>query len=200
MTQEGQGIRPDETPTPPVSTRWTEQLEPDTQPDEVLSPPYVPGRSRAAPDEAPVQDTDDAVLDVHDVSEEPAEATDDVVDTDAAGMSGEEPLSLPIPPDQEGQGEDDGWLTELAEDEPEPTEPETDEEFAVELLGFEGADIDHDAQDRDLIEDVATRLETLADRVRQDGYGALEAEMASLDRLSALLAGVLAGYMTGIRQ
>jgi hypothetical protein len=47
--------------------------------------------------------------------------------------------------------------------------------------------------------DIADRLEALAHRLRNEGQDGIEKEMASLDRFTALVAGVVAGYLAGLR-
>jgi hypothetical protein len=51
----------------------------------------------------------------------------------------------------------------------------------------------------DPVLDVADRLESLAGRLRSEGPAAVEREMASLDRLTALVAGLVSGYLAGLR-
>jgi hypothetical protein len=51
----------------------------------------------------------------------------------------------------------------------------------------------------DVVMDVADRLEELARRIRADGRRGVEQEMASLDRFTSLVAGVVIGYLAGLR-
>jgi hypothetical protein len=46
--------------------------------------------------------------------------------------------------------------------------------------------------------EMAERLETLAARIRAEGGAAAEAEMDSSDRLTSLVAGLIAGYLAGL--
>jgi hypothetical protein len=52
----------------------------------------------------------------------------------------------------------------------------------------------------DPLADIASHLESLADRIRAEGRSGIEREMASLDRFSSLIAGVVAGYLAGLRE
>lgn len=51
----------------------------------------------------------------------------------------------------------------------------------------------------DGVYDLADRLEAMAHRLRAEGAAAAEAEMSAPDRFTALLAGLLAGYLAGRR-
>lgn len=49
------------------------------------------------------------------------------------------------------------------------------------------------------VHDLADRLEAMAHKLRAEGSAAAEAEMSAPDRFTALLAGLLAGYLAGRR-
>lgn len=196
MTREGQGIGPEETPPPPASTRWSGS---DAGDDQELLPPFVPGR-RDRPAE-PVADTAEAVTDTADVVNETTEVVADTAEPepvltpepDAEAFPFDEPASddQPFPwPESPGEAPEEAAATGQGV-EPWPEEPEAD---LAELEQDTRAD-DRDGVDPAL--EVAGRLEELARRLRRDGARGVEAEMASSDRIVALLAGLIAGYLAG---
>lgn len=73
MTDEAQGHRPEEAPTPPASTRWSEE---PVQDDDALAPPFVPGRSSTS--------ASHAASDEETAAAEPAVVEDGAVEADEA--------------------------------------------------------------------------------------------------------------------
>jgi hypothetical protein len=261
MTHEGQDTSPEETPPPPTSTR---SPAPETDDDVELMPPFVPGRSRPAPEGEPVLATDEAVLDtaegVRDVSDtapEAAEAGGALTPEEEEGegeeaADEEEPFPFEFPIEEEhsrlqgegmGQANDDAPSLEIAaleslptfehEDEPEPSgsfemlEPEAlwapvqPDEVEERAEVEEPTDVEEVEEVESVAEveepaevaagapaptradvaaaEVADRLEALAGRIRAEGQNGAELEMASLDRLTSLVAALIAGYLAGIR-
>lgn len=202
MTREGQGIEPGETPLRPASTRWA---EPETSHDEELLPPFPGGRGSvqddaagAVPAEAtaPVEpvpsgeeiagveateavDTAEAVdtVDAVDAGGAVTDADETVVDTaESVAVAEEEPLAAAAAEPEVDLGELEAMLEAAA-----PAVP-----GAYETPGAPDAAIK-----------IAERLEELAARLRAEGAPATAADMASSDRLTALLAGLIAGYLAG---
>lgn len=84
---------------------------------------------------------------------------------------------------------------------------ELEDDFPVHAFQIEGEELEpaeaevrapHGPLD-DSVYDLADRLEAMAQRLRAEGSAAAEAEMSAPDRFTALLAGLLAGYLAGRR-
>jgi hypothetical protein len=182
MTHEGQGTEPETTPPPPVSTRWPGSTETGDEAPDNLVPPFVRGRGRTVP----VVETGDAVTD-----------SVELAGLDAVVEVGVEDV---VTPADEGGGPSFGNATEEGTEAMEVAAwaPEAVEDGGGEAAGGEPAAKDGPAIGLD--GEVADRLEALAARIRADGYSAAEREMDSPDRLSSLLAGVVAGYLARFRK
>lgn len=84
---------------------------------------------------------------------------------------------------------------------------EFEDDFPMHAFQIEGAEVEPAEAEvrgahqppRDSAHDLADRLEAMADRLRAEGSAAAEAEMSAPDRFTALLAGLLAGYLAGRR-
>jgi hypothetical protein len=185
MTHEDPGSNsPEDTPAPLASTRWAEEAEAE---DDGLVPPFIPGASgvgsaAARPEADPPTQPASGVGGTTEFADAPGPA--DPFGTPAEAFPFQPPRhEAPVP---EAAGSDDFPFD------------------AFDLSGGEAeaaAAVDEPAQamgsgDAD---DVADRLEALARRLRDEGAGAAESALASGDRLTALLAGVLAGYLAGRR-
>lgn len=178
MTHEGPGsASPEETPAPLASTRWTEEEGAD---DGGLMPPFIPGVSASEADAAepggPVAPA------------EPAPSESSTADPESVGTAAE-PFPFGVPgtdepqPEQAGATDDFPYDAFDLSDEPEADVGVSEPPFA----DAPGAGVD----------DAAERLEDLARRLRSEGPAAAESALGSGDRLTALLAGVLAGYLAG---
>lgn len=204
MTLEGQGEPHGETPAPPARTRWSEG---EGDEEDVLLPPYTPGRARtgaeqsrrAAPPPAPSSpaparaekplppddgdpDPADPWAAAPDLTEDGQETVASTVEPEPQGSVEETPYDAALPEDDfpfdafDLGGGDEGLVDAAIEVEEQP-------------VGFRGPGAGSP--------EVAERLERLADALRREGRGALEREVRSPDRLTSLLAGVLAGYLAG---
>jgi hypothetical protein len=198
MTREGQGGDPEEVQRP-ASTRWS---EPDAANDDALLPPFIPGRSRGqhgprsesvdSPELAP-ESTRDPSPEWEVSDSEPALTPD--ADDEAFPFDG--PVSWDIPGTAEpdagentsagaaetglpGEGAAEG-----------PAEAESTEEWTGGTWVPEAPPVVGAA------DEVADRMQHLAARIRRDGASAARSEMASDDRLTALLAALIAGYIEG---
>lgn len=211
MTREGQGIDPEDTPFRPASTRWS---EPTSDQDEGMLPPFVPGRPRTAaeePGEAPsVASTPPDVGPDH----EDVQASEDAHAVDVAD---DEPFPFETPwEDEADQAEPEVDLAELEQTleaatpavpeapgsypgpEAETHEPphewsHVDEESRPDGEAASG----HPSAGLDSAAELADRLEGMAARLRAGEARSVEADMASPDRLTALLAGLVTGYLAG---
>lgn len=214
MTQEGQGSGPNDAPPPPTSTSWS---VPDSDEDDGLMPPFVPGQSRPAREDMDdvqhtgpaadgrVLDTDDAVIDTTDAVAEASGSVPGGADTDLASSPDDDapfPFDLPV---EEEPLPFYGWPPGSSEDQPpemglEELEAAPDAPDAPEPVPTPAADaVDRPDAPADPTGDIADRLEALAERIRTEGPDALERDMASLDRFTALVAGVVAGYLAALR-
>jgi hypothetical protein len=173
MTQEGQGTSPEQKPSPPARTRWTGT---DPVEDTGLLAPFVPGRSRGAQPEP----------------ERPSADRDIEPDADPAVDAPLEPWGEEAPADPWAEAAfEDLWgeATELGLGEPgAPAQVEsTGEEWSPDLVPLD----DTAGPEADL----ADRLAALAQRLRTEGRSGLEAETRSDDRITAVIAAFLTGYL-----
>lgn len=187
MTLEGEEPDRDETPAPPARTRWSE----DAADDEAgLMPPYVPGgRTSAAtqpeagapapaPPEEPRQPPEP----------EPEPETGSEFPFDAMPDDGEPTVAAS--PAGEGQGHQEGDFPFDAFD----LEGDVDESpVESAAMAEEAPTVPASPSD-----ELAGRLERLADALRRDGRAGVDRELGSGDRLTSLLAGVVAGYLAGL--
>jgi hypothetical protein len=183
MTREGQGIDPEDMPFPPASTRWS---EPTSHQDEGLLPPFVPRRPRSdaeSGDAPPVTTTPpDDSLDHEDV------------------QADDEPFPFETPWDGGADvAEPEVDLAELEQrfEAATPAVPGVGWDTGPEAHQKAGPDVDRSAAGPAPAAELAERLEGLAARLRAGGWESVEADMASPDRLTALLAGLIAGYLAG---
>lgn len=172
--------RPDAEPTPPAARRRSDDA---TGADDELAPPFVPGAS-SPPAPAPA---------------EPAAETFPAPTPEAAPEPMPEPVPEPAEAGEEPSGEDEAFPFEEGWGGEEEAEASSDEEFPFEAFDIEGDDAEPEpgTGGTDAAAEVAHRLEAMARRLREEGVRAAEAEMGSPDRFTALLAGLLAGYLTG---
>ena len=210
MTLEGQDTGPDETPAPPATTRWQEDRPDD---DDVLLPPYVPGRRRPDATGEPAPSVETSLT-----AEEP-EAASSTVEPEAARSVESSPYDFPWESESPENDPDDLSPGEAAEPEdafvPGPG-PSSDDEFPFEAFDIEGDEESSEAYEAPLAAEqpatdpapgpdlesdpraLAVRVQRLADVLRQEGRSGLEREMSSRDRVTSLMAGVLAGYLAGL--
>lgn len=201
MTREGQEPNPDDTFAPPASTRWSEQDAPE---DAGLVAPFIPGRT-PPPGPAKRAPTGDAAADAsRTVEPEPAdspESPDSAFPFDMPWADEPDPGAGAPGPDEAAGGAsvaDDDFPVEAFEigddwdrgvetgpaggaEEPAGTGPAAEAE-----AGMGGAAA---------AAEVAERLEWLASRLREEGAEGVERELASSDRLTSLLAALLAGHL-----
>jgi hypothetical protein len=213
MTREGQGIGPDDTPSAPTRTQWDRAV---SGPEPELLAPFVPGRrAPSAPDaglagaeadtlreEAPELETP-PVAQEPEFQDEPGVARPEEPWADALVS---DPWSDAQPePDQEPEapwaspGEGGGAEVDLAELES-VLEPEPEPELAAEAEPWIGADVESEfgaeAGEGEAAA-LADALEGLASRLRTEGAAGVEAAATSSDRITAVLAGFIAGYLAG---
>lgn len=219
MTDETHGDTPEEAPAPPTSTRWSEDAVAE---DDAPPPPFVPGRGGppaeatpgaepAAGDRAPEGGTEPAgpepfpfELPVEAAEREPAEAA-----APEQVAPAEEEVTEQVAPAVEEE-EAAAAATDRAED-----------DFPFEQFDIEGRGEAVGTPDRagsaatagsdpgggwsppsappaaDSIEETATLLDRMADVLRSEGEAGVRRELDSPDRLTAVLAGILAGYLAG---
>jgi hypothetical protein len=212
MTREGQGRGPEDAQRPLASTRWS---GPDSGPDDDLLPPFVPGRSRQPPAEpevrepasdAGVTDHQDAVAD----TQESVTAGEEAVQEEAAfPFDSTDEWDDPYPFDP-GEVETEAGLGDVSGVEPfdmsgleEPTLEDApgDDPWAGEAWAPEGEGPGSVGADQGIAsaaaDELATRLEDLAARIRSEGADGARAGMVSGDRLTALLSTLIAGYLEG---
>ena len=239
MTDEAHGQSHDDTPTPPASTRWSED---PVQDDESLAPPFVPGRSAgptagataedrapapttpAEPAPAPAEDEDEDALFPFETSfgadEEPETVPEDDfpfdqfdIDGGAAPSTEEETGSGWSPStDVEWEPEPTGEPLEPVEETSEPAEIPEAELVPLDAVSEPVVDVEVEttAEQEDVYEaepvgpaadsgaeEVAGLLDRLAGLLREEGAEAVRREMESSDRLTALLSGLIAGYLSG---
>ena len=202
MTREGQGRDPEEVQRP-ASTRWS---EPHAANDDALLPPFVPGRSRGqhVPQPESVESAESAPEPTMDSTpewelpdSEPALTPD--ADDEAFPFDG--PVSWDVPvttePDESENRPAEAGETGLPGEAPwgsaaeGPAGAESTEEWAGGTWVPEAPPVVGAA------DEVADRMQHLAARIRRDGASAARSEMASDDRLTALLAALVAGYLEG---
>ncbi|HUG41029.1 MAG TPA: hypothetical protein VMM12_11110 [Longimicrobiales bacterium] len=213
MTLEGHGAGGGDTPTPPARTRWAEEAADE---EDLILPPYVPGAGRSAArtpeggapaDAAPAPPEPDAgdpwggSVDLADLEPEAASRT---VEPEPVGPASEPGASRDYP-------WDDAALPGGGELEPEHAAATADEDefpfaaFDIEGRAYEPREVALEAEGAGAragpphrrtpeAEALAERLEHLAHVLRREGPAGVEREMDSRDRLTSLLAGVLAGY------
>lgn len=205
MTREGQGGDPEDVQRP-ASTRWS---EPDAASDDALLPPFMPGRSRgqpaprpatAEPPESAAEPPVDAAPEWDVPESEPAFGPD--ADDEAFPFDGPESWDVAAPaeardgedrPEGPGEtglpGEASPWAT--APEEQADAEAPSGEEWVGGTWLREAPPVVGAA------DEVADRMRHLAARIRRDGASAARSEMESDDRLTALLATLIAGYLEG---
>lgn len=178
MTHEGPGsASPEETLAPLASTRWTEEEGVD---DGGLMPPFIPGASAS---EASAADLGGPVAPA-----EPGPAPSSTAEPESVGTA-EERFPFGVPGPDEHQPERAGATDDFPYDAFDLSDgPEADVGVSEPpLANASGAGVD----------DAAERLEDLARRLRSEGPAAAESALGSGDRLTTLLAAVLAGYLAG---
>lgn len=167
------GPRPDETPTPPTTTRWSER---EGRESETLLPPFLPRHDRAtggaAAEPASTVEPEPVVEPEPAVEAEPVEA-------EPAGAI---------------ESASDEFPFEAFDLEAEHIAPES---AGVGAAAVAPAEISSQASPT---ETLASRLESLAARLRTEGAAAAESDMASSDRMTSLLGAVLAGYLAASRE
>ncbi|HUE76581.1 MAG TPA: hypothetical protein VMM83_01440 [Longimicrobiales bacterium] len=169
MTLEGEGPSPEDTPAPPARTRWSE----DTADDEPgLMPPYVRGGRTSAAGQSERELAPEPEIPA---VEDGREAGD--------GDAGDFPFDAF---DIERGGED-AWAEAGSGVEDTPDTAAAEGAFGTPLAEGPPAPWSSD--------ELAGRLERLADALRRDGRAGVERELGSGDRLTSLIAGVLAGYL-----
>jgi hypothetical protein len=155
---------------PPVTTQWSRPADRPTEETGELMPPFVPGRAHDPWRAEPALETTEAVVDTTELDAAGTEPIDSAVETDPV-----------VTPEAE-------WEMEAPEVDLEALDQADDSLVQDAEVGSEGCQV------------VAERLESLAARIRAEGYGAAERDMASSDRLTSLIAGVVAGYLAGLRE
>jgi hypothetical protein len=210
MTDETPRPTSEDTPAPPASTRWTEEPLPE---DDTLASPFVPGRtadtgaemdppfSRPAPaQDAPIRE------EAAPWEDEPDAFPFDHFDLEGEGRGGEPGETGGAPGGMRGEPGATGGAAEVGA----PAADDTD----AAGMGWTPADLDLDeaaaateppvagtAAESPAVEDpageVAELLERMAALLRSEGVEAVRGEMESSHRLTALLAGLVAGYISG---
>lgn len=192
------GHRSDPAPAPPISTRWSEAPEPDDDTD-APPPPYVPA-SRG-----PGGESTDAVESGAAAEPFPFEAPAE----EAPGLAGgeideDEPVDdFPFDafeiegPEESGAGAAEGAWETGSGPAPLPATHALPDYTGEPLPGRAGTSDAYGESAPDAVTEVAFELERIARLLREQGPDAVAAEMASPDRLTAILAGVVAGYVTG---
>lgn len=205
MTDESHGDGPDEAPIPPASTRWSEDA---LQDDDALAPPFVPGRQESAPareagpESVPSPEIEEAATEEESFPFDlpaGAEVADESREETAAGEAAED--DFPFEQfDIEGESEEGaGAVTEAAQ-EPLPDAAPDVIPDVQRAAGPAGTDVaEPGAAAGDTAGDVAALLDRLARTLRTEGEVGIRREMESPDRLTALLAGLVAGYLSGRR-
>ncbi|MFW5946974.1 MAG: hypothetical protein ACOCUW_00665 [Gemmatimonadota bacterium] len=184
---------PEEELTPPTSTRRDQGAE---EADDELAPPFVPGRAGRAETGAPVEE---AAPRSEDPVASPAPDPDEAFPFEAGWEDADEELA----------GDEDDFPFEAFDIEGDPATADqargadadayqdagyAEETFEEDLYGTEPFDA---AGPGSTAADLAARLETMARRLREGGAGAVQAELDAPDRFTALLAGLVAGYLAG---
>lgn len=226
MTLEGQEPGAEETPAPPARTRWSEETAEDD--DVLLPPyvPGAPREPVAATPEPEAEPEPETAPEPAVEPEEPAdypwepegEAAEVVADEawaepSAEGFAGpaadaelvdlepyEADYAAPETPAEEdvpygaydlGATGEEGLIDAAAE---------VEEEGAPELFTLPGLDAIPEETPAGEPEppEAAERLEKLAAVLRREGSAGIQREAASRDRLTSLLAGVIAGYLAGL--
>lgn len=195
MTRDAQGAGPDDSQRPPASTRWS---APDPAAADELLPPFMPGRSRDRPSPQPgeASSPQDAAQDA--AQDAPSEWT--LPDSSSADT---EPDTAPEDgPDTEPEDEAFPFDGPVSWDESFTTEPQDGDiqASAPALPGEEWGDASWApgaVPIRGASDDIAERLEQVAAKIRAGGADAARSEMASGDRLTALIATLAAGYLEG---
>ena len=196
MTREGQRPDPDDELIPPVSTRASDETPPG---EDVLVPPFSPGsqgQDAGSPDAFPFD------MQWSDEPEEPAEQepetdptlaapADSTVDEDFPFEAFEDDPALPA---DEESASAEGSDTVDATDEPwSSTPPWSEAASSSAPQPWEPAE----SQAAGGAMELAERLESLAAKLRAEGADGVEAELASHDRMTSLLAALLAGFLAG---
>lgn len=195
--------RPDEDPTPPTSTSWSDE---EAEHDDELAPPFVPSGAQPAPEAtepAPPFEPEPTEPEHEPTAAEPVEAGPEPEPTEPEP----EPEPAGVPAWEDAFPFEGGWDEEEAQagaDEARAVDDSTPEAFDTEdgegtASAVEPAmeETDEAGPAFDPAGSLADRLEEMADRLRADGPAAAEAGMDSSDRFTALLAGLLAGYLAG---
>lgn len=215
MTDEAHGLTADEAPVPPASTRWSEDAVAD---DETPPPPFVPGREEAFTAAMPGEEPDAGEVPSEGGTapaesepfpfEMPLEEEADEEEALAPADSAED--DFPIDRfDIEGRGEEAGpppQAEAAATAEPELAgggspanvlEQEREDVAAPEPEAELRTPSPHAPAAEPAVTEVVALLEYLADMLRSEGEAAVRRELDSPDRLTAVLAGLLAGYLSG---
>jgi hypothetical protein len=213
MTDESSRPTSEDMPAPPASTRWTEE---PLQEDDALARPFVPGRSAAETPSrpAPVPGGDTPVQEATRPEETTAEPAPDAFPFEQFDLEGEGGEEAPGAAAEiaETTAPPMGWtpadlnVEDVAvEEEPAVEEPAADawaaQEPAAEAWAAEQPAAEQPAAEASVGDEPAREaaevLERLAGLLRSDGLEAVRGEMQSSDRLTSLLAGLVAGYVTG---
>lgn len=164
MTQEAQGHHPEEAPAPPATTRWSE--EPAGE-DDVLAPPFVPGRPSSAAARPQVEDAAVEEIAPEPLDEVAPEPLDEIAPEapdeepfpfDATYPAGEPEAAEPVeaaeaaPAPEVAEVAEVAEVTESAEDDfpfdrfdiegTDPASPEPETEISAGGMGWTPADLD----------------------------------------------------------
>lgn len=196
MTHEGQGPRTEDTLMPPTSTRWSEESAGGEE--DGLVAPFIPGQARpghVADGGSPPQGAPGGAAAENEAGSFPGAAVPSEVEE--SGVPEPERVDVaeePFPFDRPW-AEDAGSV----DDEPVGEGDFPPDAFArepeAEASGRVGAGGAAPAVRRTAEDEVAERLERLASRLRSEGVEGVERELASSDRLTSLLAALLAGHL-----
>lgn len=187
MTDQGAGLtRPEDTPAPLASTRWTEEQGGE---EAELMPPFVPGQRAAAPvEDVPESETRVGTSEPGPAHPAPAPGVAEEVGGDAD--------ALPAEPSWGSEGG-------AGVDEAAPAEAPAADDFPYEAFDLSGQEMEGGSgtgaeKPADAgTGEIAERLEELARRLRADGPAAAGEALASGDRLTSLLGGVISGFLAG---
>lgn len=208
MTQSGQTPESDDALVPPTSTRWSEgEARESGAGEEGLVAPFVPGQSRRAErPEIPGAGTEGGPSSADAGAGAAAMGgTDERLEPEPADMA-DEPFPFDMPPSDTaepvgGGGGAGATSGETIEEDDFPIEafdfgPEATAGAPAGGAGATAGGGVSGAAGRSAVEQqVAERLEHLASRLRAEGAEGVERELASSDRLTSLLAALLAGHL-----
>ena len=188
-----------------------------------LAAPFIPGAPRTSPESdeatpspAPPPPEPGEPTGAEAAPAEPTEPADEPVEPEPAGAEAEA-FPFETPWEEEEAGPEDDAEPESADEPFAGAGGQDEDEFPFEAFDIEGAyeeaagtaeaepepaadtggEPDAEAREMAAARDLADRLEEMARRLRDQGGAAVRQELESDDRFTALLAGLLGGYLAG---